>query len=389
LRCKRILAFTPVLSMLLVAGCTSATGGSADKADIVIAASLEQSGAQADVGKVYENALRLKVEQINAGRAANARKVTLRIGDNHSDVAASRALISEYAADPTVSAIITGWSSECLIDAVKTINDKGVPTIALAPSTQVSTPVLDRRYIFKLGPNINHDAAALIGDLNRPGSGVKSIRLLASTDAYGHDGAEVMSQEATKAGLIVGPVSQLTGGDENYTQAAKAVSLAKPDAVIVLAFPTVANAVVSALHTAGYKGKIALDASAAGALFLTGPALAQEGATLVYAQTLAIDDVIATTPANAARRQWFQDYTARYGSYQAPASFAADAAQLIVDAVDKIGSATDHNGIRSALETTRTDGLSGPIRITPNDHSGLMPQSLALLVARNGRWRLS
>jgi branched-chain amino acid transport system substrate-binding protein len=35
------------------------------------------------------------------------------------------------------------------------------------------------------------------------------------------------------------------------------------------------------------------------------------------------------------------------------------------------------------------DGISGPIRLTPANHSGLMPQALILLVARAGRWRLA
>jgi branched-chain amino acid transport system substrate-binding protein len=63
--------------------------------------------------------------------------------------------------------------------------------------------------------------------------------------------------------------------------------------------------------------------------------------------------------------------------------------QIIVDSVDRIGSSTDHNALRATFETVRTDGLTGPIRLTPSDHSGLMPQALTLLTARNGRWRLS
>ena len=45
--------------------------------------------------------------------------------------------------------------------------------------------------------------------------------------------------------------------------------------------------------------------------------------------------------------------------------------------------------LRTAIETTRLDGLSGPIRLTPANHSGLMPQAVTLLVAANGRWRLA
>ena len=52
---------------------------------------------------------------------------------------------------------------------------------------------------------------------------------------------------------------------------------------------------------------------------------------------MVIDDVIATTPAKAARRQWFQDYTARFGGYNGLSSFAADAVQLIADAAVRAG----------------------------------------------------
>ena len=115
-------------------------------------------------------------------------------------------------------------------------------------------------------------------------------------------------------------------------------------------------------------------------------AAATDQATMVFTQILAIDDVIATTPAKAARKQWFRDYTSRYGSYSGVAAFAADAADLIADAVTKVGA--DRVRLRDVLETSQIDGLSGPIRLTPDNHSGLMPQALTLLVARSGRWRL-
>jgi branched-chain amino acid transport system substrate-binding protein len=385
-RRQRILALAPVLPLLLAAGaCTSSndTSTSANKTDIVIAASLELTGAQAETGKVYENALRLKVEQINAGRTADQPKVALRISDNRSDPGTATAQLGEIATDPTVTAIITGASSECLVAAAKTLNDKGMPTISLAPASEVSTPLADRKYIFKLAPNANHDADTLITSL----AGVKTIRFIASKDAYGSDALTFMTTAAKKANLDVGAPSELAAG-ANPADIAATVAGEKPDAVVVLAWPSTATATVQALRTAGYKGRIALDAMAAGPLFLTGGD-AQDGESLVFTQTLAIDDVIATTPAKAAQKQWFEDYTARYGAYQAQSSFAADAAQIIVDSVDRTGSSTDHNALRATFETVRTDGLTGPIRLSPSDHSGLMPQALTLLTARNGRWRLS
>src|SRR5687768_16443925 len=100
-----------------------------------------------------------------------------------------------------------------------------------------------------------------------------------------------------------------------------------------------------------------------------------------------MDDVIATTPAKAARKQWFEAYTARYGAYHGQASFAADALDLVVAAVGQAGT-TNRTSVRNVLESMETDGLSGPIRLTPANHSGLMPQALEMLVAKGGRWRL-
>jgi branched-chain amino acid transport system substrate-binding protein len=172
------------------------------------------------------------------------------------------------------------------------------------------------------------------------------------------------------------------------TQAVGTLAGTEPDALLVLTGPDQAVLAATSAKTAKYKGRLCLDAGAAGDLFIPQEAAAaMNNATMVFTQTLAIEEVGATTPAKASRRQWFRDYTSRYGSYSGVAAFAADAAALISDGVARVG--TDRGGIRNVLETSQTDGLSGSIRLTPDNHSGLMPQALTLLVARSGRWRLS
>jgi branched-chain amino acid transport system substrate-binding protein len=187
----------------------------------------------------------------------------------------------------------------------------------------------------------------------------------------------------------VGGAQQVRSTDTDVTAAVRALLDAQVDALVVWAFPEQAGLAATAAQANGFDGRLYFDAAAAGDLFLTGPAAkATEGTTMVFTQTMVIDDVIATTPTKAARKQWFRDYTARYGSYYGYASFAADALQLIADALDRVGG-VDRERVRDVLETSQLDGLSGPIRITPDNHSGLMPQALTMLVARNGRWRLA
>jgi branched-chain amino acid transport system substrate-binding protein len=157
---------------------------------------------------------------------------------------------------------------------------------------------------------------------------------------------------------------------------------------MVLTGPDQAQLAATSAKAAGFTGHLYFDAAAASDQFIAPDAVAAtDNASMIFTQTLAIDDVIATTPAKAARKQWFRDYTSRYGSYSGVAAFAADAVDLVAAAVARVGD--DRDRIRDILETSQIDGLSGPIRFTPDSHTGLMPQALTMLVARSGRWRLA
>ncbi|WBB66415.1 ABC transporter substrate-binding protein [Micromonospora sp. WMMD812] len=379
-------------SVVLAGTLTGCQFGAADEAasPIVIAADLELSGASAPVGQAYQRALELKVEQLNSSGALGGRRIELKVKDNRSDASESLRNIGDFSKDDRVSAIIMGGCNACAIGAVGTINEKKIPTIALAAAGAVATPVADRRYVFKLGPNAADSAGALVGELRR--KGVRKVGLLHSDDDYGREGLTALRRELDQAGIRMPRTAVVRITDTEVSQPVRTLTDAKPDALIVWTPPEQAALAATGAQQAAFAGSLYLDAGAAGDLFLGEAARATERATLIFTQTMVIDDVIATTPAKAARRQWFQDYTARFGGYNGASSFAADAVQLIADAELRTGGPADRvdrDGIRDVLETSQLDGLSGPIRMTPDNHSGLMPQALTTLVARNGRWRLA
>lgn len=361
-----------------------------DTSPIVIGADLELSGTQAVVGKAYQRALELKVEQLNASGALGSRKVELRVKDNRSDPAESQRNIGEFGDDRSISAIIMGGCNECAIASALTIKDKRVPTIALATASGVTNPLPERRYLFKLAPNAADSAAALTAELRR--KGVKKVGLLHSDDAYGQEGQATLSAEFAKAGIKLVATQAVKPTDNEVARPVQQLVSRKPQALVLWTPSEQAMLASTSAQEARFKGSLYFDAAAAGELFLGSAARSADQATLVFTQTMVIDDVIATTPAKAARRQWFRDYTARFGGYNGFSSFAADAVQLIADAELRAGGEAgevDRDGIRDVLETSQMDGLSGPIRMTPDNHSGLMPQALTTLVARGGRWRLA
>ncbi|WP_229400593.1 ABC transporter substrate-binding protein [Micromonospora okii] len=361
-----------------------------DTSPIVIAVDLELSGSAAPVGKAYQRALELKVEQLNSSGALGARKVELKVKDNRSDAGESLRNIGDFGNDSAVSAVIMGGCNECAVGAVDTINKRKLPTIALAPSSAVASPVADRRYVFKLAPNAADNASALTTELSR--RGISKVTVLHTEDDYGKEGLAALQAEFEKADIELLGQESVKTNDADVADQVGALTGQDAKAMVVWTTPEQAMLAAGAAQQAGFKGGLFFDAAAAGDLFLGASSRSAEKATLIFTQTMVIDDVIATTPAKAARRQWFQDYTARFGGYNGFSSFAADAVQLIVDAELRASDAAGRSRrdeIRDVLETSQMDGLSGPIRMTPDNHSGLMPQALTTLVARGGRWRLA
>jgi branched-chain amino acid transport system substrate-binding protein len=372
--------------MLLIAGsagCTSDHDETGTTGTVVIGADLDSSST---VDKAYARALELRIEQVNASGQLGNQKLVLRTWDNHADPTASLRNISAFADDPAIGAVVTGSCDECVVGAAKTINDKQLPTIALAAADDVTTPVTERRYVFKLGPNSADSAAALIAELTRLKT--TNVAILYSDDLYGRGSRNAVRAALEKTDIQIRTTRAIKPTADDISETVSAVSAVKPAALLVLTAPEQATLAATSAKTAGYTGRIFFDAAAASDLFIApAAAAATNDTTMVFTQILAIDDVIATTPAKSSRKQWFRDYTSRYGSYSGVAAFGGDAIDLIADAVARVGA--DRDRIRDILETSQTDGLSGPIRLTPDNHSGLMPQALTLLVARAGRWRLA
>lgn len=229
-----------------------------------------------------------------------------------------------------------------------------------------------------------------------------TVALVTVADAYGQAGRQQLSAAADRGGLQLVLDQRLDPADPaTITRAAATITTwhpgqdpagpppgSGPDAVVIWTPAPLAVALADQLRRAGYSGGLYLDAVAAGGLYLPGQALA--GARLVFTDTPVADQLIAATPAKAARQTWFRDYLAAHGTYHAQASWAADALSVIADAlarIDRTGGQPTRDTVRDTIESTRRlDGLTGLIRFTADQHSGLHPQSLTILVASGGRW---
>ncbi|MGA3523860.1 ABC transporter substrate-binding protein [Melissospora conviva] len=384
----RTIKFTLVASLAvttLLTGCQLGTG-SGDAAPIVVGVDLELSGSGSEAGRAYEQALTLRVEQLNE-QGGLGRPVELRIRDNRSDPGESERNIVDLAADRSVAGIITGGCNECAIKAAAAAGEQRIPLLALAGSDAITSPLADRPFAFKIATSPRENAGALLGALAM--KRVRAFSMIRMDDTYGVEGQRALREAAGRVGMGMGQVVTLASDEKDLSGPVGRALRDNPSALVVIASAQQAAAVVTEARGAGYRGEIVLDPVAGGSLFQ--PA-GTEGTTIAFSQTMVIDDIVATTPAKAMRLQWFRDYSTRFGDYSGLASYGADALTLLTEAVVRSevdDTAPDREEVRRALETSQADGFSGSLRLTPENHSALMPQSLTLLSVRGGRWRLA
>jgi branched-chain amino acid transport system substrate-binding protein len=382
-RLLRVVAVTSLALLPLAGTGCQARDTTTGTSPVMIGADLELSGVDSAVGTTYAQALRLRIDEINARGGVDGRRLELVTRDNRSDPTLSVANLNRFTADHSVAAVVMGACSACASGVAKIIDDAKLPAVSLAPATGVAT---GHRYLFKLGPNAGDSAAALATGLRT--AGVHRVALLRTDDVNGSDAASALTAQFSHGSTTVVTEQRFRVTDTDLTQPVHAALAHTPDALLVSAFPGQATLVAKSAREAGYSKHIFFTANAAGDLFLSGATgTATNGAVMVAPQSLVSDEIIATSPARVARRQWFDDYTARYGSFSGYSTYAADAVRLIVDAVHRAGGVS-HARMRDAMEDSAFDGLSGQIRITPYNHSGVLPESLTMVVARSGRWHL-
>jgi branched-chain amino acid transport system substrate-binding protein len=363
---------------------------------VLVGVALDLTGGQAAAGTVYHNAIQLQLERITGAGQLGARRLELMVLDNRSDPRLAAENLARLAGDPDLAAVITAGCPPCVAEAAAAL---AVPLITLDAADEVASPVAERRWVFKLGPNAGDNADRLSQAI--AAGGARTVAVIASADPYGRAGIRQLRDAARRDRLTVVAEHEVEVDDATgITAAAAAVAEwqpaatpafppapvpAGPDAVVVWVPAPASGEVAGALRAAGYDGGLYLDTLAADTQFL--PAGGRFGeATLVFTSVAVIDRLFLLSPAAVKRRAWFSAYLSRHSAYHLQASWAADALAVVVDAVTRTPGDPAPAAIRDQLESTRIDGLTGQIRYTVDQHSGLHPTSLILLTAGTDRW---
>lgn len=374
----------------LLAACTTpGRGGQAIpeiSGEIVVGANLELTGVGSTLGKLQEQALQVGAQILNTNGVpfGNRRiRVRLEIADNGGNAEAAGQLSQELIDQAKVSAIIGGTTVETAMAMVAVAEQRKVPLLVLNSGDEMTIPLPQRKFIYKLGPNASDVASLLSRELVRRGH--TTAVLLAGPDGHGEAGVRAMPRAFTAAGGNVTHTLRLPAGRE-YTDVAKQISTLKPKAVIVWSLAPASAAAVAALRTAGYTGPVMLDAGAGAGETLNGPnGGAMEGAIIAHSTVLGGAPLMATTTSGLAARDFIYRYIQQYGAFNGFAPYSVDALNLLALAARRANS-LDPKRLRGRLEGGAVEGITGAYAFQPISHGGLEPDALVLFMAHQGSW---
>jgi branched-chain amino acid transport system substrate-binding protein len=355
--------------------------------EIVVGANLELTGVGSTLGKLQEQALQVGAQILNTdGIPFGGRRIRVRleVADNGGNPDSAGLLSHELIDQAKVSAIIGGTTVETALAMVTVAEQRKVPLLVLNSGDEMTLPLPQRKFIYKLGPNASDVAAVLSRELVR--RGLTTAVLVAGSDGHGEAGVRAMPRAFTSAGGTISHTVRLPVG-RAYTDVAKQVtSTLKAKAVVVWSLSPASATVVAALRTAGYTGPVFLDSGAGADETLRGPnGKAMDGAIIAHSTVLGGAPLMATTTSGLAARDFIYRYIQQYGAFGGFAPYSADALNLLAVAARRANS-LDPQRLRGRLEGGAVEGITGAYAFQPISHGGLEPDALVLFTAHQGAW---
>jgi branched-chain amino acid transport system substrate-binding protein len=375
------------------AGCGNASDSTAAVTlphgdDLVIGACLDLTGAASVAGIAAQRGLQVARDKLNqsgvpAGGAT--RQIRLVSIDTASDPKAAVAAVQRLIGTEKVAGLIAGGAGATATAMAPVAEQAGVPMISTACADDIVKPVVQRRFVFKLGPDAA-DVAGMLTDYLANTRHASRIALLATADDHGDSGVAEVTTAANSTGLNVVRTTRLPLGVPDYRSAVAPAVNAHPDAIIVWGVAPVPGLAARAIRGAGFTGLLLFDCGAASDDTLSAEnRVSTQGSYLISPFILGGSPPAVTTPAAVAQRDFFDQYTRLFGSFSGLSVFGADALNLLVGAAVRANS-TNRLRIRNGLESTPFDGLAGGYVFSTIQHGGVQHDSLRLFEIEQSGW---
>lgn len=371
--------FAAATAALLVAALSTAcgsdgagSGGSASGSPLHVGIVVAQTGYLGGVDPHYLKGVQLAADKLNAAGGADGHKIELHVYDNASTATTGVTMVNQALNQAKSTVLITGALSAQASAVAPILAGRKTPNLTLAQLPSDPSWTFSTTDSYKL---VADTALTYLAALK-----VKSIAVLVSQTPYGQLASEYVKQQAPGKNINIVLSDSVAATATDLTAQMSKVKSAGPDAVL--------DFLTGGIHVVEAKG--------AAAVGLTVPIVMGEDDVKTF-KSVAGDYSNATFIApppqlypdipNKAQSDLTGPFVTAYKADHPDLtgiSFAAQGydAMMNLAAVVKSSKATGGDTLRTALESFKADGVSGPRKYSPSDHFGQSLEDSQLAVAK-------
>jgi len=376
------IALILIVSLALVFSCTK------EKEPYKVGAVFSVTGRTSFLGEPEKKTAVMIAEAINKVGGINGHPLELVVYDDESDETKCVLAVKRLLKKDKVPVIIGPSLSGNTLAVVKVMNDAKVPLVSCAASNKIVTPVVDRKWVFKVPQSDTHAVEKIYDYLLK--NGIKKIAIMSVSTGFGASGREELLRLAPEVGIEILADERYGPKDTDITAQLTRIRGTDAQAIVNWSVGPTQVLAVKNWHDLGMTNMPFYQSHGFGSrknIELAGGAA--EG-VLCPLGRVNIPDLV---PADHPQKKVIEIYNKAYQEkYNEPlSSFGGhgwDALNLVIDALKAVG--PDSAKIRDYIETrTNFIGQHGVFNFSPTDHNGLTKEAFEMVVVKDGDWALA
>lgn len=360
-------------------------------AQIKVGVSISTTGPAASLGIPQKNTATLFPSRIGPY------KVEYVIIDDQSDTTQARKNAEKLVNEDKVDVIIGPSITPSALAMTEVVARAETPMVSMASASAIIEPMTkDKAWVFKTAYSDKNNIHVVARHM--AATGVKSVAMIAFSDAYGEGWVKEFQKAATDNNIKLLRIERYNRTDTSVTAQALQMLSANPDAALIVAAGTPGVLPQTTLLDRGYKGKIYQTAGVVTLEFLNVGGKAIEGTWLPAGPVIVVDELPDTHVAKQVGTDYKRKYEASFGAgtLSTLGANAWDSMLLVQNAVQHIGTAHRpgsvefRRALRTAIENTKNlKTTHGEVTMSPTDHMGFSMDAPTIITIKNRRWALA
>ncbi len=341
------------------------------------------TGSASWLGEPQKNTAEMIQKEINDAGGINGHKLELFIEDTQGENTRAVNAIKKLIKKDNVCAIIGTSRSGTSMAAIPVVEKAGIPMISCAAAESITTPVAERKWIFKVAQN-DSDAVRRIYE-HLLAAGIKDVGIMSGTTGFGDAGRIQLKALCAEYGINI--LADETYAPTDTDMTAQLIKIRNSGAKAIVNWSIVPAQAIVPQNMKQLKMEIPLYQSHgfANVKYAEAAGAAGEGLIFPAGRIMAADTVADDHPQKSVLMKYktayetaFKDHVSTFGGH------AYDGLWLIIEALKAVGD--DPAKIRDYLETAKFSGIGGMFKFSAQDHCGLDKMAFEMLTVKDGKF---